>query len=184
MQEATDEELMIAYQAGDERAFELLYSRYSERLYSYLKRRLENKDWVDDVFQMVFTKLHRTRHQYDPVHRFDQWVFVMTKTVLLDFWKTTDLKTKRYFATSIDQVPESSLPTVQPAFEVASSLSLSSLTALSPEQKSAVELKFIDDLSYREIAKKLNRSEENVRQLVSRALKKIQSLTTTRGGEK
>lgn len=175
----TDEELMFKYQQGDERAFTELYQRYSGRIYAYLKKRLNEKNWTDDVFQMVFVKLHKTRNQYDPSYRFDQWIFVMTKTVLLDFWKTTGVKTQRYFSESLDKLGE--LEQSVSAISKESGLPEPALAVLSSDQRAAVELKFIDEMSYKEIAEKLNRSEESVRQLMSRALKKMR---TTFSGDK
>lgn len=169
-----DEDLMALYQRGSERAMEELYRRYSGKIYAYLKRRLSDRCWTDDVFQQVFTKLHQTRHQFDPQYRFDQWVFVMTKTVLLDFWKTTDVKTKRYFTQPIEDVNPANLPAYQSTLEgAAGMISEPLLAALSPDQRSAIELKFIDELSYFEMANKLGKSEESVRQLVSRGLNKL-----------
>jgi RNA polymerase sigma-70 factor (ECF subfamily) len=169
----TDEELMLLYQQGDVPAFEVLYQRHSGKIFNYLKKRLGDEVWTDDVFQLVFAKLHQTRSQYNPSYRFDQWVFVMTKTVLLDFWKTTGAKTKRYFSESLDHLSSAQQPIAESNYIEAPSLSEALTAGLSFEQQSAVELKFIDELSYQEISKKLNRSEQNIRQLISRALKKI-----------
>lgn len=183
LSEKTDDKLMLLYQEGDEKALEELYRRYSGRVYAYLKKRLADKDWADDVFQQIFTKLHQTRHQYNPAYRFDQWIFVMTKTVLLDFWKTTDVKTKRYFSESIDNVSVSQLPVTHPMVERSALISEPALAALSPDQRAAIELKFVDELSYHEIANKLGRSEDSVRQLVSRAVRKLRSQFKVSGGE-
>ncbi|MBK8204951.1 MAG: RNA polymerase sigma factor [Bdellovibrionales bacterium] len=179
----TDDELMLLYQEGDERALEELYRRYSGRIYAYLRKRLSDKDWVDDVFQQVFTKLHQTRHQNNPAYRFDQWIFVMTKTVLLDFWKTTDVKTKRYFSQSIDSVASVNMPVSQPMVESPELIPEPVLAGLSPDQRSAIELKFIDELSYQEMADKLGRTEESVRQLVSRAIRKVRNQIKVSGGK-
>lgn len=173
---STDEELMLKYQSGDEASFQELYSRYSGRVYTYLKKRLDQRNWVDDVFQMVFVKLHKTRKQYNPAYRFDQWIFVMTKTVLLDFWKTTDVKTKRYFSKSVESLHPDDLAADRTSLGGHESLPEDLISILSPEQRQIVELKFIDELSYNEIADRLNRSEENVRQIMSRAVKKMRSL--------
>lgn len=183
LSEKTDDKLMLHYQEGDEKALEELYRRYSGRVYAYLKKRLSDKDWADDVFQQIFTKLHQTRHQYNPAYRFDQWIFVMTKTVLLDFWKTTDVKTKRYFSESIDNVSISRLPVTQPMVEEPTLFSEPAMAALSSDQRAAMELKFIDELSYREIANKLGRSEDSVRQLVSRAIRKVRNQFKVSGGK-
>jgi len=167
---------MLRYQSGDEGAFAELYRRYNQRVYAYLSRRLNERDWRDDVFQMVFTKLHRTRHQYDPTYRFDQWIFVMTKTVLLDFWKTTGQTTQRYYSAH-GEVPETQS-------QISESNSEISLEGLTSDQKTALKLRFFDDLSYGEIAGRLGRSEPTVRQIVSRALRKLRgSLRKSEEGE-
>ena len=176
----SDEELMLAYQEGDEKSFNEIYGRYSARVYGYLRKRLDQKNWVDDVFQMVFVKVHKSRHQYDPAYRVDQWIFVMTKSVLLDFWKTTDVKTKRFYSKSLETLPEVQFPTVSPQSDVVSLMP--ELSALSKEQREAVEFKFIDELSYHEIAQKLKSSESNVRQLVSRGIRKLRAALKTTGG--
>ena len=53
---------------------------------------------------------------------------------------------------------------------------LESLKHVSAEQRQAIEMRVIDELSYEEIAAKLNRSETSVRQIVSRGLKKLRFL--------
>lgn len=179
----TDEDLMLLYQKGDERALEELYRRYCGRIYSYLKKRLSDRNWVDDVFQQIFIKLHQTRHHYNPVYRFDQWIFVMTKTVLLDFWKTTDVKTRRYFSLPLESVPSVDMPISQPLIEESSLISEALMASLSPDQRSAIELKFIDELSYQEMAVRLGRTEESVRQLVSRAIRKVRNQMKIPGGK-
>jgi len=177
----TDEELMLKYQEGDEQAFEELYRRYERRIYGYISKRLEQKAWVDDVFQMVFIKLHRSRHQYDKAYLFSQWIFVMTKTVLLDFWKTIGVKTKRYFASSLEELTPEQTPSVNPVLEIDAGLPEPILSGLSSDQRLAVQYKFMDELSYNDIAKKLGRSEASVRQLVSRAIRKMRSSIGTGG---
>lgn len=177
----TDEELMLKYQEGDEHAFGELYRRYERRIYGYLSKRLDQKSWVDDVFQTVFIKLHKSRHQYDSSYLFSQWIFVMTKTILLDFWKTTGVKTSRYFSSSLEDLSPEQIPTTSPVLETENTLPEHALAMLSSDQRMAVEHKFIDELSYNEIAKRLNRSEESVRQLVSRAIRKIRSGLGTGG---
>jgi len=59
--EKSDEELMKAYQLGNAEAFELLYGRYSPRVYGYLCKKISNRVAADDVFQTIFLKLHKFR---------------------------------------------------------------------------------------------------------------------------
>jgi hypothetical protein len=50
----TDEVLMMRYQAGDEAAFEEIYSRYSKKIYGFLMHRLTNPDTSAELFQETF----------------------------------------------------------------------------------------------------------------------------------
>jgi RNA polymerase sigma factor (sigma-70 family) len=47
---------------------------------------------------------------------------------------------------------------------------------LSAQQRQVVELKVFDELSYKEIAQRLVESESNIRQLFSRAIRKLKSI--------
>lgn len=40
--EVSDEELMVLYQQGEEKAFQTLYERYSGKLYGYIKKKVFN----------------------------------------------------------------------------------------------------------------------------------------------
>ena len=52
-----DEELMEFYQDGESMAFEVLYTRYKKRVYSYLYKRVYDKDKIDDIFQKLSLKM-------------------------------------------------------------------------------------------------------------------------------
>ena len=70
-----DNNLMELYQNGDEKAFDVLYSRSKKRVYSYLKKRLHDKDLVEDVYQNIFIKLHKSRHLYKSEYPYRNWLY-------------------------------------------------------------------------------------------------------------
>ena len=53
-----DYKLMELYMSGENMAFEMIYARHKDRVYSYLSKRLTNKDSIDDIFQCIFIKFH------------------------------------------------------------------------------------------------------------------------------
>ncbi len=164
-QDRTDEELMEAYQSGEANAFAELYARYSPRVYAYLGRRVQNKAEHDDLFQAVFLKLHKSRHLYKSEFMFAPWLFTICRTSLLDFAKAK----KR----------EVSLESVSPEVFSTSDdsqamLSLSHAVAdLSIQQRKALEMRYKDGLGFSEIANRLSISSVNVRQIISRSLRKL-----------
>src|SRR4051812_21551899 len=78
---------MHAYRAGETGAFEELYRRHSGQVYAYLKRRVSSREEVDEIFQAAFFKVHRSRHKFDFKFPFAQWLYVITKTALLDHFR-------------------------------------------------------------------------------------------------
>lgn len=176
--EPADEELMKNYQLGNSQAFDALYQRHARRVYGYLKRRLSRIEWVDECFQMTFSKFHRTRHLYDPNYSVEQWLFVIAKTTLMDQLRKQAREQAIQQDIEIEDLPDglfASVPvyaTVGPDLQNDTHISLDALTA---QQQQVVQWRAVDELSYKEIATKLNQSEDSVRQIYSRSIKKLRS---------
>jgi len=172
MKDWNDEALMQAYQTGDLPAFEELYRRSSGRVYGYLKSRLARPEERDEVFQQIFLKLHRTRSQYSIEHSFSQWLFVISKSVFIDYLRKKRRSPADLGTAEINEIEKIHAPLSQNEGVQAYS-KMEALASLTIEQQKVVGWRVLDELSYQEIASKLNRSETSVRQILSRALKKL-----------
>jgi RNA polymerase sigma-70 factor (ECF subfamily) len=170
-----DEELMTAYQAGHEEAFTRLYQRYSGKGYGFLSSRLQDPALVDDAYQATFLKLHQTRAKYDPTMPFAPWLFTVCRSAMID---TLRAKNRVQSKEDLDEaaVDEAVAPEAQ---EIAA---IPELAVLAPNQRTALELRYIQDLSFEEISRRLQTTPENTRQLISRAVRKLRKLVP--GGEK
>jgi len=61
----TDEELWRAFQNGEDAAFNMLYGRYADRVYSYLKLLMSTSPGqLDDLFQEAWIQLFRNREKF------------------------------------------------------------------------------------------------------------------------
>jgi RNA polymerase sigma factor (sigma-70 family) len=164
LKKKSDEELMLAYQRGDENAFRELYSRHSGRVLGFLRAKIRDEAKARDVFQATFLKLHRSRSRYNPALPFTPWLFTICRNEFLDALK----KEKRLNEDLIGDVPERSSQTV-----ASDPVDLSALNAV---QRDAITMRFGDDSSFDDIAKALETTPSNARQLVSRALRTLRSL--------
>lgn len=167
-----DEELMKAYQQGDIQAFEILYGRYSPRVYGYLLKRLSDRMITDDVFQAVFLKLHKVRHQYNPSLPFKPWLFTICHTVLLDNLRAM-ARHPRF------QELDENFAVLNKDGAVKNTLNLESLNA---DQRTAIEMRYYHGLSFEEIARKLNKTAVGVRQLVSRGVRRLGKIMKSKEG--
>lgn len=161
-----DEKLMLAYRAGDEAAFRELYRRHGGRVHAFLRRRLAGAEEVDEVFQKVFARLHEARGRYEPKFPFAQWLFVLTRNVLLDHLRQ-DARRRAREERAMSQDPGPA------ALEEVKDERPERLGELTGPDRQAVEWRVIDELSYAEIARRLGSSEAGVRQRVSRALRRL-----------
>ncbi len=173
--EKSDEELMVLYQTGSEAAFNLLYRRHSSKVNGYLRRRLRDPQVANDVLQGVFIKLHRSRHLFNASFAFSPWLFTIARTVLLDHLK--HMKTEEIIDGSAP-IPEST-SVDNPS---SGSRAIPELTDLPEAQRSALELRYYQGLSFEEIAAKLDTTPGNVRQLVSRGIRQLRALMQGKGG--
>lgn len=183
---ATDVELMKAYQGGDADAFELLYQRHSGRVYGFLRKRLQKKEEVDEVFQQIFIKFHSSRHQYDPTYSLTQWIFVMAKTVLLDHWRKVNRQLDQPAEQSVEEDPRA--VTLSSSYEGNEAQGggrqdqVPGFEGLSLEQKEVIQLRVQEELDYEEIAKRIGKSQTSVRQILSRALRKLRAAQSSPEG--
>ncbi len=172
----TDEALMGAYQQGDTSAFETLYDRYAGRVYGYLKRRLSRREEQDEVFQQIFMKLHRSRSQYSSRYPFSQWLFVISRSVLLDYQRKRGISPTEIATAGIESLE--TVPSRTSGLEPFDGLETRSHVdapwdRLTPEQSQVIQWRVLEERSFAEIAARLSRSEASVRQILSRALKKL-----------
>lgn len=178
-----NEELMLAYQKGDSRAFEIIYQRLSGNIYGYLRKRLQRRELVDECFQMVFAKLHKSRSQYDPTYSVEQWLYVIAKSTVFDHFRKQNREVEIEFETPVEdlQPPQDNNTPISPISQIANEEAKVPLNHLSAQQRKVVEWKVLDEISYEEIAKRLNQSEMNIRQIFSRSLKKLRLVAQKEG---
>jgi len=158
---------MALYQSGDDKAFEVLYKRHSGRVLSYLQRR-SNPQTARDLLQDAFLKLHRSRHQYSTQYPFLPWLFTITRNALVDFTRLNETKVAKSSTEEVELVAAAipSLPLTD--FEPA-------LVTLSEPQRRTIELRYMQDWSFEKIAAEMQTTPLNVRQIISRSLKKLRS---------
>jgi RNA polymerase sigma-70 factor (ECF subfamily) len=66
---------MLAYQAGDEAAFDRLVETYSSQVFALLTRFLGARSNREDMVQEVFLRVIRARDRYEPSARFSTWLY-------------------------------------------------------------------------------------------------------------
>ena len=85
----TDENLMLAYAAGDAAAFDALYARHKGGVYRYLLRQCRQSGVADELFQDVWMNLIRARASYAPTAKFTTWLYRLAHNRLIDHYRAS-----------------------------------------------------------------------------------------------
>src|SRR5918992_5098322 len=76
-------ELMVQYQAGEARAFELLYDALCPSIRRYLIALARDAQRADDLLQDTFLQIHRSRRTYNPARPVRPWAFAVARHMWL-----------------------------------------------------------------------------------------------------
>lgn len=160
----TDEELMVRYgKADDAKAFDELYRRYSSRVYGYLVKNCWNAKDAEEIHQNVFLKVHNQRAYFDPKYPFSAWLFTMVKNTMID-----DFRKKK----SQKKVLEKSQVDLQPTIEP-EKVEVNLPQDLDLGQKKLLELRYLEEWSFEEIAKEFQVNAATIRKRISRVLRQL-----------
>lgn len=159
VREQSDEQLMAAFQQGDEAGFTELVRRYKDPLTNFVFRVLGNRDDCYDVVQDTFVRVYRSRHTYKPVARLSTWMY----TIALNLART-ELRKRRFrsgfwldkrnddFEVQFDPPDEGHQPDILADSTILDRRIQKALQLLNEKYRSVFILRDIQDLPYDEIA--------------------------------
>ena len=87
----SDEDLMLAYGAGEAGAFDTLYARHKGGVYRYILRHCRNAGVADELFQDVWMNAIRVRASYAPTAKFTTWIYTLAHNRIVDHWRAAGL---------------------------------------------------------------------------------------------
>lgn len=172
-----DEELMELYQSGHSEAFGALYRRHAGRLFGFILKRVADRGLAEELLQETFLKVHRFRDRYNPSFPFVAWAFTLCRNTLIDHRRKT-LKTKeseRELKELGDTESLGDFVELNKSGE-RSALIDGYLGSLSRREREVLSLHYEEGFTLHEIALRINLSAANVRQISSRAIRKLKSI--------
>jgi RNA polymerase sigma factor (sigma-70 family) len=160
-----DERLATLVRAGDEAAFELLYDRHHASLLAFCRHMLGNREDGEDALQQTFVRAHRALRAGRPPDAMRPWLFAIARNRC-----RTMLAARRDAGVPVDEV--------EPGFDglaedVRRRAELRELVAdlarLPDDQREALVLFELGDLSHAEIAATIGCPPGKVKALVFQA---------------
>lgn len=163
---------MMSAQEGDRQAYEDLLTRVASLVHAFVRRRVGDAPWCEDVVQETLVALHRARHTYDISRPFAPWMYAIVQNRLVDALRAQRRKLLRevHYLTS---EPSSRAPQERDALRADVRRAVAGL----PErQRQVIELLKFEDLSVRDVAARLGMSEANVKVTAHRGYRALRRL--------
>jgi RNA polymerase sigma-70 factor (ECF subfamily) len=76
-----DGDVVSAFLAGEERAFEELVDRYQGRLLNFVYRTIGDRDRAEDLVQEVFIRVYRHIGRFDRSKKFSTWIYTIASNL-------------------------------------------------------------------------------------------------------
>ena len=189
---ASDDDLCTLVSRGQsDDAFRVIYARYGDRIFRLANAYIKNQDDAADITQQVFLRAHRSIHRFRGQAHLYTWLYRIAINCCKDWVKQVHLArydrrdddwwSERSAADGLFTVPTRTESRVERR-EVEEAMK-AALSGLSPVFRSALELREIDGLSYREVARVLSCSEGTVKSRISRARRQLRDELVARGHE-
>ena len=159
LNQMTDDMLVSLYSNGNNRAFDILLSRYQDKLYSYINFVVRNRDLADDIFQETFVKAIVTLQKgcYSSTGKFGAWLTRIAHNLIIDWYRQQNgSNTVSNDAQEYDLLNDASLSEANVEDSMINEQTLSDVRRLVDQlpdnQREVVFMRYYQDLSFKEIA--------------------------------
>lgn len=160
--------------AGDERALEHVYRRWSPVVFTLALRSLGDRTDAEDVTQKTFVSAWTSRANFDPARaRLSTWLVAIAKRRIAD---THEARTRiRILQEQLQRVAHPD-DLVSPEVDLGETLLVAQeIERLEPDARTVVKLAFFDDLTHQEISRRLNMPLGTVKSHIRRSLERMRT---------
>jgi RNA polymerase sigma factor (sigma-70 family) len=164
---SSDADLVLRLRAGDDTAFETIYDRHHRGILAFCRHMLGSQEEAEDAVQHVFLAVHRNLRESDKDVVLKPWLYAVARNRCLN------MLAARRERTSLDDIAEPSTDGLAVAAAVERRADLQALLGdiaqLPDDQRAALLLAELGDLSHDEIAASLDVRRDKVKALVYQA---------------
>lgn len=167
----SDQELAALLKEGNRLAYEQIYTRYKNLLYIHARKKTGDDDEAQDVVQDVFMMLWNIRGQLVITSNLSSFLYTCVHRKILNLFvhKKIDGKHMGLLKSALRQCSSTTDYAIRE--KQLTVIIKREIAALPPKMREVFELSRFHDLSHKEIATKLDISEETVKSQIKNALK-------------
>ena len=159
LNQLTDDMLVALYSKGNDKAFDVLLSRYQGKIFNYIFFIVRNQELAEDIFQETFVKAIVTMQQgrYNADGKFGAWITRIAHNLVIDsFRQERNENTISNDETEVDLLNDADLCDDNIEMQMVNDQTLTDVRrlvdALPDSQREVVYMRYYQDLSFKEIA--------------------------------
>jgi RNA polymerase sigma factor (sigma-70 family) len=161
---------------GDQIAFTFLLDFYWNEVYGFMLKRTENETTAEDITIETFSKAFDKIASYNPEFQFNTWLIAIAKNVYIDLLRNKKTNLFIEITDTEDQQAYNiadTTPSAEDALIKEQNLSrlLQCIKELKPHYQEVIQLRYFQEMSYQEIALKIDEPLSNVKVKLLRAKK-------------
>lgn len=167
---------------NDQIAFNFLLDTFWNDVYTFQLKRTQNENDAEDITIQTFSKAFDKIDTYKEDYKFTTWLITISKNIHIDLVrkqkksiKNTSKDNDEHYFDIVDDspTPEDKIITEQNLAKL-----LRDIKKLKPHYQEVINLRFFQELSYKEISKDLNEPINNVKVKLLRAKKLLAAIIT------
>ena len=179
-----DEDLMVKYQQGEVRAFEVLLTRHRKPVYNFVLRYVGDKETAEDLLQETFMRVIKGADAYKRQAKFTTWLYTIARNLCVD--QTRRRKHRKHASLDAPMAADDDSGTlldVIPSKEMGSDRKSvnkelyarmqGAIGALSEEQREVFLMREFLDMPFKQIAEVVGVPENTVKSRMRYALEKL-----------
>lgn len=163
-------------QSGNQYAFSVLLDTFWGDIYNFQLKRTQNENDAEDIAIRTFSKAFDKIATYDNTYVFKTWLIAISKNLHIDILRKKNIsinavtskeqEKKAYLVADVNPTPEDKIITEQNLAKL-----LRDIKQLKPKYQEIIQLRYFQELSYKEISEEINESINNVKVKLLRAKK-------------
>jgi len=161
---------------GEVEAFGLLYEHYMPKIYRFVLLKVSHREEAEDLTHQVFLKAWESIEQYDfQGYPFGSWLYQIARNTVIDYYRKSHPQSSLE-ETAVDLVADT--PSLEKGLDEKTSLEslVKVMEKLKDIERDVVIMRFIEDLTIREVAKIIGKSEGTTNVIQHRAIKNLKDL--------
>lgn len=169
----SDKELTDLLKSGDQSAFTEIYNRYWSVMYTHVYKMLRDEEEAKDVIQEIFSKLWLKSAELKSNNNLAGLLYVAARNRVLNLIEQSRVRGDyvNSIAAFMSDVDPNAVDTLDEKRLI--EIIEQEIQSLPPKMREIFELSRKENLSHKEIAQKLNISDQTVKKQVQNALKII-----------